>query len=171
MKRLILALILLCAALALPTQADFIQCIGPGLCEGTDIADVINGTSDLNDIYGFEGDDSIFAGDNPAGELPKTIDNHEPNHVNTNFMAFNFVSEESLWGGPGNDFLSGGPGPDVLFGEEGDDVNPCRACGVNFCGECGYAEKHLCFDCGDEVDESQQDEADETLEESSDFAE
>jgi len=50
--------------------------------------------------------------------------------------------------------------------ETGDDIVPCRACGIKFCGECGYPEKNLCFDCGDEVDESQEDEVDETVEES-----
>ncbi len=54
-----------------------------------------------------------------------------------------------------------------ICGEESDDVQPCRSCGVNFCGECGYPEKHLCFDCGDSIDESLEDEADETLIESS----
>jgi len=55
--------------------------------------------------------------------------------------------------------------------ESGDDVVACRTCGMQFCGECGYSEKNLCFDCGDAVDEGLQDEADETLVESSETRE
>jgi hypothetical protein len=58
-----------------------------------------------------------------------------------------------------------------ICGEEGDDIIPCRMCGINFCGECGYPEKNLCFDCADEVDESLQDEVEETLIESSEVPE
>jgi hypothetical protein len=53
-----------------------------------------------------------------------------------------------------------------VCGQEMDNVIPCRMCGIHFCGECGYTDNHLCFDCGDEVEESQEDEADETLVES-----
>ena len=34
-------------------EADFIQCIGAGTCDGTEFGDVINGTPDLNEIGGF----------------------------------------------------------------------------------------------------------------------
>jgi hypothetical protein len=56
-----------------------------------------------------------------------------------------------------------------ICGEDGDDIVACRMCGVSFCGECGYTEKHLCYDCADEVDEGLEDEADETLVESSEM--
>ncbi len=52
-----------------------------------------------------------------------------------------------------------------ICGEPSDHITVCRSCGVHFCDECGYPEKHLCFDCGDEIDESLEDEADETLSE------
>ena len=50
-----------------------------------------------------------------------------------------------------------------ICGEAGDDIVACRLCGMQFCSECGYPEKNLCFDCGDEVDEGLEDEADESL--------
>ncbi|MBD3312456.1 hypothetical protein GF352_03325 [archaeon] len=55
--------------------------------------------------------------------------------------------------------------------DEGTDIVACRMCGVNFCGECGYTEKHLCYECGDEFEERLEDEADETLVESSEMEE
>jgi|GEM_PF-982250 len=58
-----------------------------------------------------------------------------------------------------------------ICGEETERLTACRMCGVNFCDECGYPEKNLCFDCGDEVDEGLEDEADETLVESSEMDE
>ncbi|MFA5406627.1 MAG: hypothetical protein WC307_04700 [Candidatus Nanoarchaeia archaeon] len=58
-----------------------------------------------------------------------------------------------------------------VCGESGTDVVACRLCGIHFCGECGYTSNHLCFDCGDSSEESLEDEADETLLESSDLDE
>lgn len=54
-----------------------------------------------------------------------------------------------------------------VCGEQRLDVIPCRMCGIHFCGECGYIENHLCFSCGDEAEETQEDVADENLTESS----
>jgi len=56
-----------------------------------------------------------------------------------------------------------------VCGEEDEKLTACRMCGVNFCDECGYSEKYLCYDCGDEVDEGLEDEAEETLVESSEM--
>lgn len=58
-----------------------------------------------------------------------------------------------------------------VCGEEVSSTIPCRMCGINFCDECGYTEKNLCYDCGDEFDEGLEDEADETLVESTEMDE
>ena len=54
-----------------------------------------------------------------------------------------------------------------VCGEQRTDVVTCRMCGIHFCSECGYPENHLCFSCGDETEEALEDEAEETLIESS----
>ena len=53
-----------------------------------------------------------------------------------------------------------------VCGEDVTELQACRQCGVRFCTECGYFNKHLCLDCGSIEAESQEEEAEDVLEES-----
>ncbi len=56
-----------------------------------------------------------------------------------------------------------------VCGEEVAETKTCRQCGVKFCKECGYFEKHLCLDCGTAEEESLEDQVEDTLEESTEM--
>jgi Ca2+-binding RTX toxin-like protein len=125
-KKLLLIGILSLIGLGLivaPIQADFIQCDGVNECVGTEFADVINGTPVLDEIGGLDGNDTIFAGDNPIANNASVMDKEAVGGlmfgVSRNFLVF---IAEPISGGPGNDFISGGPGSDSIYGEAGNDI-------------------------------------------------
>jgi hypothetical protein len=99
MKRLLLIALLFAAVLALPIQADFIQCPSPpaGNCTGSDNPDLINGSA-LPEVFieGLLGNDIIFGNDGDD-----EIRGNEGDDV--------------LFGGPGSDELRGGDNNDIMF--------------------------------------------------------
>jgi Ca2+-binding RTX toxin-like protein len=106
-----------------PIEADFIQCVGVGECTGTEFDDVINGTPDLNEIGGLGGDDSIFAGDNPATNGTSVLGKESVGGLMFGVPRyFNGFVAEPIAGGSGDDFISGGPGSDSIYGNEGNDI-------------------------------------------------
>lgn len=58
-----------------------------------------------------------------------------------------------------------------VCGSEGEAIVACRMCGIHFCSECGFPEKFLCSECADEFEERLEDEAEETLVESTEMEE
>jgi Ca2+-binding RTX toxin-like protein len=110
---------------SIPLQADFIQCpTTTGVCPGTNNADVINGTPSFNNITGLDGDDSIFAGDNPTPTNNGAVMDKES--VGGLMFGVNYLDTQNfadiISGGPGNDFISGGPGHDYIYGDAGNDL-------------------------------------------------
>jgi Ca2+-binding RTX toxin-like protein len=112
---LMVALALLTAvALAGVAWAANIQCpndpqdIGGGTCWGTEEADVIMGTSQRDEIYGFRGDDLVRAG---AGA--DLIINGEDDYR---------FGEDENHGGPGADRIVGNLDSEKHFGGRGDDL-------------------------------------------------
>jgi hypothetical protein len=87
--------IMMLALVATPLQADLIQCQGDG-CEGSETADVINGTPGYDDIEGNGGNDVIFG---QGGD--DDIDADEGNNV--------------IFGGLGSDFMESYEGNDLIF--------------------------------------------------------
>jgi hypothetical protein len=94
MKKWLLTAYLFGIVLALPTQADFFQCVAMVICNGSLNADVMNGSSGEDDIRASVGNDIIFGGDGRDG----------------------------LDGQDHDDFILGGLGSDQLFGFSGNDV-------------------------------------------------
>jgi Ca2+-binding RTX toxin-like protein len=134
-RRWIVLFLVLAGSLTLTAsnlKADFVQCISGWVCNGTDSSDIINGTLDSNEIHGMDGNDTIFAGDNPSDPCPPSVMNKEPvggmmfgvtRCPQGVFRSFTpSTNHEIIFGGPGNDFISGGPGAESIFGEEGNDI-------------------------------------------------
>ncbi|NTV09949.1 MAG: type I secretion C-terminal target domain-containing protein, partial [Zoogloea sp.] len=74
-----------------------------GIHEGTSGADVMNGTTGSDRLYGYAGDDTLNGGDG-------------------NDLLRGGAGSDTLNGGNGNDILIGGPGNDTLTGGLGSDV-------------------------------------------------
>jgi Ca2+-binding RTX toxin-like protein len=83
------------------------QDIGGGTCWGTEVADVIIGTGQRDEIYGFRGDDLVRAG--PGADL---IINGEDDYR---------FGEDENHGGPGADRIVGNLDSEKHFGGRGDD--------------------------------------------------
>jgi Ca2+-binding RTX toxin-like protein len=111
MKRLLLAAILFAAVMTLPTQADFIQCLGGG-CVGTFNSDLMNGSELPDGIGGYDGDDIIFAG--PGSDA-----------------LVGGQDRDTLFGGTGSDSLIGGDEDDILFPGPDEFGRPQYASGGN----------------------------------------
>jgi Ca2+-binding RTX toxin-like protein len=94
MKRLLWTALLFAAVLAVPIQADFIQCVATVACSGSGNDDLVNGSPGVDRVQGLFGNDAIFGG----------------------------ASRDLLSGDEGNDQLFGGPGSDFLAGQVGNDT-------------------------------------------------
>jgi hypothetical protein len=130
---LIVALAVMLGLTASNGDATFFQCPPVGDCIGSTLSDFINGTPDLNYISGLEGDDSIFAGDNPIGGPCKNLDKETVDAIIFVLpKCFALSPLELIMGGPGNDFISGGPGSDELQGEDGNDILLPGSDGIDF---------------------------------------
>jgi Ca2+-binding RTX toxin-like protein len=79
---------------------------------GTNGDDTLNGTSDNDNIFGFDGNDTLL-----SGEGDDTLDGE-----NGNDQLFGESGNDILGGGAGDDLLNGGDGNDLLWGQDGGDI-------------------------------------------------
>ncbi len=78
---------------------------------GSDRNDTIKGRADLDFIYGFDGNDRIYAG---GGDDVVTAGDDNDN-------IFGGAGEDRIYGDAGNDWITGGTDNDSLFGGSGAD--------------------------------------------------
>lgn len=69
---------------------------------GSNLTDILEGTSDDDEIYGLQGDDEIHSGDG-------------------NDFVYGNEGEDKIYGDDGDDILTGGAGDNELFGGSGND--------------------------------------------------
>jgi Ca2+-binding RTX toxin-like protein len=116
LKLLIVIGLMALIASSVSLEADFIQCVGAGGCDGSNFADIINGSILFDVIEGFDGNDLIFGNDGPD-----TILGFEGLDI-----LFGGNGSDEMGGLDGNDHLLPGPDDGIYSqgarGDEGNDV-------------------------------------------------